>query len=170
MATSTNEIDRFQNSLTEALGVDTLAVLSSADEERPFLGAETLAAFAAYLLLSFSTAFVEELKKRVGDDVKAGGRRLADVVFDRLKAAALTLKPHDAANAENRRNAISVADASLRELAAHPQAKDSVEAATKAAKAKVIEDLKAEGFSDDEARAKADSFVQTILSRVWESE
>lgn len=166
MPASMDDVDRFQNSLTEALGGDTLAVLSSAEEERPMLGVETLGAFAAYLLVSFALAFVEELKKRIGDEVKAGGKRLAAAVVDRLKAAARTIKPLDAGSAENRKNAVGTAHASLHELAAYPEAKASLEAATKAAKAKVVTELKAKGFSDKEAGAKADKFVQTIMSRV----
>ena len=166
MPTSMDDVDRFQNSLTEVLGADTLAVLSSAEEDRPFLGAETLGAFAVYLLMLFATAFAEELKKRIGDEVKTGGKRLAAAVVDRLKAYAGTMKPLDAGIAENQKKAVGTADASLRELATYPAAKASLEAATKAAKAEVAAELEDKGFSEKEAGAKADKFVQTIMSRV----
>lgn len=141
MPTSMDDVDRFQNSLTEVLGTDTLAVLSGAEKDRPFLGAETLGAFAVYLLMLFATAFAEELKKRIVDEVKAGGTRLADAVGDRLKAYAGTMKPLDAGSAENRKKAVGTADASLRKLATYPAAKASLEAATTAAKAKVAAEL-----------------------------
>jgi hypothetical protein len=166
MPASMDDVDRFQNSLTEVLGADTLAILSSAEEDRPFLGFEALGAFAVYLLMLFATAFAEELKKRIGDEVKAVGKRLADAVVDRLKAAASAMKPLDAGSAENQKKAVGTADTSLRELAAYPAAKASLEAAANAGKAKVVAELKGRGFSDKEAGAKADKFVETIMSRV----
>ena len=166
MPTSIDDIDRFQNSLTGVLGADTLIILSANQKDRHFLGAEVLQTFATYLLIAFATAFAEELKQRLADEFKKAGKWLANEVLDRLKSYATTIKPFEAGSPENRKNAVVTADTSIRDLATYEAAKASLEEATRAAKAKVEAELKANGFSDKEASKKADEFVQTIMSRV----
>lgn len=174
MATSPDKIDELRNSLTEALGTDTLAVLSSQEEDRPFLGVETLAAFASYLALKFAAAFLKELKDRIVKEVENAGKVFADAVFNRVLAAAAKLKlfkptqPQNAQEAkvesEAERAAIADAAEAVKKAKAISPNTASLEEAVKAAKPTLIAELKAKGFSEEEAVAKADKFVRIFMA------
>lgn len=59
MTASTEDLDRFTNSLSAELGIDTVTLLSAEKEERPFIGAEALAAYAVYPFGIFASTFLE---------------------------------------------------------------------------------------------------------------
>ncbi len=166
MKTSTEDLENFTNSLSAELGIDTVALLSAEGEERPFIGAEALAAYAVYLFGIFASAFLESLKNGLESEAKAAGKMLAEALIKRVKSAVTKLKKPAQTSERDRRQALSTVDDALRKAVAYPEAAAELQAAERAGQAEIAAELKAKGMADAEAQEKAERLMRTIVSRM----
>jgi hypothetical protein len=166
MTTSTEDLDRFTNSLSAELGIDTVALLSAEEEERQFIGAEALAAYAVYLVGIFASAFLESLKNGLKSEAKGAGKMLAEALINRVKSAVTKLRKPAQTSERDRREAFSTVDDALREMAAYPEVAVALQAAERAGQAQIAAELKAKGMADAEAQKKAERLMRTIVSRM----
>lgn len=165
MTNRTEDLDSFANSLSAELGIDTVTLLSAEEEERPFIGAEALAAYAIYLFGIFASAFLESIKNEFESHAKAAGKKLAEALIDRVKSAVAKLTKPVQASEEDRRRALSTVDEALREAATDLEAA-ALQAAEGAGKAQIAAELKAKGMPDSEANERAERLMKTIVSRM----
>lgn len=166
MTTSSEDLERFTNSLTAELGIDTVALLSAEEEERPFIGAEALAAYAVYLCGIFASAFLESLKNQIEGEVKKTGKKLAEALVDQVKGAVTKLRKPTQASEDDRRQALSSVDDALRQAASYTEAAAALQAAEHAGQARIAAELKAKGMPAADADEKAEKLMRTIVSRM----
>ena len=165
MTNRTEDLDSFTNSLSTELGIDTVARLSAEEEDRPFIGAEALAAYAIYLFGIFASAFLESLKNEIESHAKATGEKLAEALIDRVRSAVARLRKPVQASEEDRRQTLSIVDEALRQAAPYLEAA-ALQAAEDAGKAQIAAKLKAIDMPDAEANEKAERLMETIVLRM----
>jgi hypothetical protein len=161
-----DQVDQFRNSLAETLGVETLATLSAAEPNRPYLGIEALAAYGTYLLTIFVAAFLDEFRKRVEKETTGAARSLANSFVDSVKKAMDKMKSHKLSSNEEQRRAVSESNTALREVSALLEVSDSINMARAAGKAKIVAELRSKGMTELSAEQKAGELVEKIMAHV----
>jgi hypothetical protein len=165
MQTSSEDLDRFINSLGDELGGGVAILLSAQDEERHHLDAASLAHFAATLFGYFAAGFVAGLTKQAASAGKELGKKLGSKLADALGK----LRDPDKASPAERQQALASVDESLRAAANDPAFRAGREQGVNDGKAALVAQFVALGMERAEAEDKADVLARLILARAQAS-
>jgi hypothetical protein len=157
MTESNEDLERFNNALSGALGGDIAPSLAAATGGKHDIGQAAVASYAVQLLAVFGVAFFAQLAEEV---VKESAKKFAERLAARFGKGRVA--PAD------RLGELAALDEALRAAAADPGLIPLLASAVRTGEERVAIELEALGLEPDEAREKAAGIVQVIVRRMGE--